>query len=111
MYPESTPVLEAHRAARELASLGIHAGLVVANQVLSDEAVTTPFGRSRRAMQEKYLAEIADRFRVPVVRIPLFPSEIRGLEALAELGQQIFGPVDEVAGEHLVARATEGHGV
>ena len=111
MYPESTPVLEAHRAAQELASLGIHAGLVVANQVLSDEAVTTPFGRSRRAMQENYLAEIADRFRVPVVRIPLFPSEIRGLGALAELGEQILGPVDEVAGEHLVGRATESHGV
>jgi len=74
-------------------------------------AVTTFFGRSRRAMQEKYLAEIAHRFRVPFVRIPLFPSEIRGLGALAELGEQILGPVDEVAGEDLVARATEGHGV
>jgi arsenite-transporting ATPase len=97
MYPESTPVLEAHRAAQELATLGIHAGLVVANQVLTDEAVTTPFGRSRRAMQEKYLAEIAERFQVPVVRIPLFATEIRGLAALAELGEQILGPVAEVA--------------
>jgi arsenite-transporting ATPase len=111
MYPESTPVLEAHRAAQELASLGIHAGLVVANQVLSDEAVTTPFGRSRRAMQEKYLAEIADRFRVPVVRIPLFPSEIRGLGALAELGEQILGPVGEGEGRDLLVRTTESHGV
>jgi len=97
MYPESTPVVEAHRAAQELATLGIHAGLVVANQVLTDEAVTTPFGRSRRAMQEKYLAEIAERFEVPVVRIPLLPSEIRGLAALAELGEDIFGPIAEVA--------------
>jgi arsenite-transporting ATPase len=110
MYPESTPVLEAHRAAQELASLGIHTGLVVANQVLSDEAVTTPFGRSRRAMQEKYLAEIADRFRVPVVRIPLFPSEIRGLEVLAELGEQILGPVGEGEGHDLLVRTTESHG-
>jgi arsenite-transporting ATPase len=109
MYPESTPVLEAHRAAQELASLGIHAGLVIANQVLTDEAVTTPFGRSRRAMQEKYLSEIAARFRVPVVRIPLFPSEIRGLKALAELGDQILGPIGEVAGDDLVVRAAKSH--
>ncbi len=108
MYPESTPVLEAHRAALELASLGIHAGLVVANQVLTDEAVTTRFGRSRRAMQKKYLSEIAERFRVPVVEIPLLPSEIRGLGALAELGEQILGPVDDVAGADLVFRAAGG---
>ena len=68
----------------ELTPLGIHAGLVVANQVLTDGAVATSFGRSRRAMQEK---------------------------CLAELGEQILGPVDDVSGERLVARATDGHGV
>jgi arsenite-transporting ATPase len=75
----------------------------VANQVLTDEAVTTPFGRSRRAMQEKYLSEIEERFRVPVVRIPLFPAEVRGLKMLTSLGDQILGPVGEV-GRNVTAR-------
>jgi len=93
MHPESTPVVEAHRAALELGSLGIHPGLVVANEILPDEACTTPFGRSRRAMQEKYLSEIARRFPVPVMRIPLLQEEVRGLAMLARLGEQVLAPI------------------
>jgi len=90
MYPESTPILEAWRAARELGTVGVHAGLVVANMVIPPEQTTTPYVQSRRAMQEKYLAEIASRFGVPLVQIPLLPREIKGLKMLAELGEQIY---------------------
>lgn len=90
MYPESTPILEAWRAAQELGTVGIHAGLVVANFVIPPEQATTPFTRARRAMQEKYLAEIAERFATPVLQIPLLPQEVKGLEMLAELGMLIY---------------------
>ena len=90
MYPEATPILEAWRAARELGTVGIHPGLVVANMVIPPEQATTPFVRSRRLMQEKYLAEIAERFHVPLVQIPLLSHEIKGLEMLAELGELIY---------------------
>lgn len=90
MYPESTPILEAWRAAQELGTVGIHAGLVVANFVIPPEQATTPFTRARRAMQEKYLAEIAERFATPVLQIPLLPQEVKGLEILAELGMLIY---------------------
>jgi arsenite-transporting ATPase len=92
MYPEATPVVEAHRGALELSRLGIPTGLVVANQVLGETAEATPFGRSRRAMQQKYLDEIRAGFQLPVMEIPLFPTEVRGLEVLATLGDQILGP-------------------
>ena len=91
MYPEATPILEAYRAAEELRTVGIRPGLVVANFVIPSEQATTPFVRSRRAMQEKYLAEIARRFAAPVVEIPLLPDEVKGLSALAELGEQVYG--------------------
>lgn len=91
MYPEATPILEAHLAVEELRTVGIEPGLVVANQILPPEQCTTPFARARRAMQDKYLAEIARRFPVPVVQIPLLPEEVKGLAMLAELGEQIFG--------------------
>jgi arsenite-transporting ATPase len=91
MYPESTPILEAWRAARELGTVGIHPGLVVANMVIPPEQTTTPFTHSRRAMQEKYLAEIAERFNVPLVQIPLLPHEIKGLKMLTELGEKMYG--------------------
>jgi len=91
MYPESTPILEAWRAAQELGTVGVQPGLVVANMVIPPEQTTTPFVQSRRIMQEKYLKEIARRFRVPLVQIPLLPSEIKGLKMLTELGEQMYG--------------------
>ena len=91
MYPEATPILEAWRAAQELGTVGIHPGLVVANMVIPAEQTTTPFVQSRRIMQEKYLKEIAKKFRVPLVEIPLLPSEIKGLKMLTELGEQMYG--------------------
>jgi arsenite-transporting ATPase len=91
MYPESTPISEAHRASEELKTIGIEPGLVVANQVLPGEACTTPFSRARWSMQQKYLSEIGERFPVPIVQIPLLPCEIKGLDLLRELGEQIYG--------------------
>ena len=91
MYPESTPVLEAYRAVEELRTVGIEPGMVVANFVIPLEQATTPFVKARRAMQEKYLAEIAERFPVPVLQIPLLPQEVKGLEALTALGDQVYG--------------------
>jgi arsenite-transporting ATPase len=90
MYPEATPIIEAWRAAKELETVGVHAGMVVANFVIPPEQ-TTPFVQSRRAMQEKYLKEIVERFRVPLVQIPLLPQEVKGLAMLAELGEQLYG--------------------
>jgi arsenite-transporting ATPase len=90
MYPESTPILEAWRAAQELGTVGVHPGLVVANMVIPPEHTTTPFVQSRRVMQEKYLKEIAQRFSVPLVQIPLLPIEIKGLKMLTELGEQMY---------------------
>jgi len=90
MYPESTPILEAWRAAQELATVGIQPGLVVANFVIPPDQVT-PFAQARRNMQVKYLAEIRQRFDTPVLEIPLLPQEVKGLEILAELGELAYG--------------------
>jgi arsenite-transporting ATPase len=95
MYPEATPILEAWRAAKELSTVGIYPGLVVANMVIPPEQASTTFVQSRRAMQEKYLTEIVERFRVPLAQIPLMPHEIRGLEMLAEVGTLMYGNGDK----------------
>jgi arsenite-transporting ATPase len=91
MYPEATPMVEAYRASEELRTIGIAPGLVVTNQVLPAAACTTPFSRARWAMQQQYLAEIGVRFPVPVLQIPLLPTEIKGLDLLARLGEQLYG--------------------
>lgn len=91
MYPEATPIIEAYRASEELKTLDIHTGLVFANYVLPPGQCTTPFSRVRRAMQEKYLHEISERFTVPMIEIPLLPHEVKGLDVLTVLGKQIYG--------------------
>ena len=91
MYPEATPILEAWRAAQELGTVGIHPGLTVANMVIPPDQVTTTYVQTRRAMQEKYLAEMAGRFEVPLAILPLLPKEIKGLRMLAQLGLQLYG--------------------
>jgi arsenite-transporting ATPase len=95
MYPESTPILEAWRAAQELATVGIQPRLVVVNFIIPLKQATTPFVRARRAMQEKYLVEIAARFGMPLVQIPLLPHEVKGLNMLRSLGEQIYAAGQE----------------
>ena len=90
MYPEATPIVEAERAIRELASVGIPLGLVVANMVLPEEVCRSPFALARRHMQQRYLAEIEGRFGVPILEVPLLATEIMGLDRVHELVERLF---------------------
>lgn len=82
MYPEYTPIVEAHRAMQDLERAGIPTAFVVANMVLPREACRNDFFRSRRNMQMKYLGILAEKFRLPVMTLPLLGSDIKGLDML-----------------------------
>ncbi|MEX2444234.1 MAG: TRC40/GET3/ArsA family transport-energizing ATPase [Alkalispirochaeta sp.] len=95
VYPESTPVIEAYRAMVDLRAAGIDTQFVVANQVLQEEYCTNDFFRKRRTMQERYLGEINRRFQLPVTVMPLFETEITGLEMVERAADALFaGAVD-----------------
>jgi len=98
VYPESTPVVEAHRAMLDLRDAGIATQLVVANQVLSREYCTNGYFRKRRAMQEKYLAEIKRRFGLPLAIMPLLETEIIGIDMVRRAALLLFGLEREPAG-------------
>jgi arsenite-transporting ATPase len=91
MYPESTPVVEAHRAFLDLKNAGMTAQFVVANQVLEPGNCTNDYFRSRKQMQDKYLREIRERFQLPVAILPLFETEITGLDMVKRAGQILYG--------------------
>ncbi|MCL4538315.1 MAG: TRC40/GET3/ArsA family transport-energizing ATPase [Bacteroidetes bacterium] len=91
VYPESTPVIEAYRAMLDLKEAGIHTQFVVANQVLQPDYCTNEFFIRRRKMQEKYLGEIRERFRLPVTVMPLLESEIMGLHMIRRAAEEMFG--------------------
>lgn len=90
MYPEATPIIEAYRAVSELTTVGIEPSLVVANMVIPPDQASTDFSKARRNMQERYLVEMKERFHLPVVHIPLMPQEVKGLDMLVALGEQIY---------------------
>lgn len=90
VYPESTPIVEAHRAMLDLKEAGIDTQFVVANQVLHSEYCTNDFFIRRRKMQEKYLGDIRNRFNVPVTIMPLLETEIRGLEMVKRAAEELF---------------------
>jgi len=106
MYPESTPVVEAHRAFLDLKNAGMTAQFVVANQVLEPGKCTNDYFRSRNRMQDKYLREIRERFQLPVAILPLFETEITGLEMVKRAGRSLYGidaPKSEIAEKTEVA--------
>jgi arsenite-transporting ATPase len=98
VYPESTPVVEAHRAFLDLHHAGIDAQFVVANQMLSPEYCTNGYFRKRLAMQQRHFAEIAERFNLPVARLPLFETEILGIDMIARAARALFEPTDASEG-------------
>jgi len=83
LYPESTPILESHRAMLDLKNAGIDTQLVVANMVLPEEVCVNDFFRNRREMQLRYLKEIKHKFNLPVLQFPMMQEEIKGINALS----------------------------
>lgn len=82
LYPESTPILESHRAMVDLRNAGIDTQLIVANLILTDRVCINDFFKNRQQMQTKYLREIKQKFNLPVLQIPLMQDEIKGFELL-----------------------------
>jgi arsenite-transporting ATPase len=97
MYPEATPIVEAERAIRELGTVGIPLGLVVANMVLPENVCETPYARARYEMQQRHIGEINRRFDVPVLEVPLIETEIVGLDRVHDLIDRLFAVPSLVA--------------
>ena len=91
MYPEKTPIAEAHRASRELETLGIKTRLAVGNLVIPEEYAVTPFFKNRRSMQLKYLEEMKTTFpEASHLEVPMYGEEIKGLKVLREIAASIY---------------------
>ncbi|WP_253738991.1 arsenical pump-driving ATPase [Halohasta salina] len=92
MYPEYTPMMEAHRAAEDLNDqVGIETAFVVANYLLPEEYGDNAFFANRRAQQQQYLGEIKDRFETPMMLAPLRGDEPIGLDELSAFGDAVTG--------------------
>ncbi len=92
VYPEATPIMEAWRAVKELETVGVTTQLVVANLILPEEHCTTDYFKTRRAMQQRYLGEMSERFPgAVIVPLTVMDHELKGLEALREAAELLYG--------------------
>lgn len=90
VYPENTPVMEAYRAVEELRGVGIATQAVIANLVLPREYCTNNFFKQRRAMQDKHLKSLMEKFSAAIIEMPIMDKEILGLNVLDQGAQLLF---------------------
>lgn len=90
--PEALAVNQTRRVSRDLERFGIGVRGIVINHVLTEEAADSPFNESRRQMQLKYIDELEKLYggTIPVVRLPLQPFEVKGIEALEKVEKLLF---------------------
>jgi arsenite-transporting ATPase len=72
--------------------LGRH-GLAVSRLIVNNVVRVTdsPFLAQKAAQQRQHLEQLRERYgSLPIVEIPLFPSEVRGIERLRTVGRLLF---------------------
>ncbi len=88
VIPEAMAVSETKRLMSRLADLSVACRLGIANMVMPEGAC--PFCSSVRADQGRFLAELETL--VPgLMRVPLFPHEMRGIAGLSEVANLLYG--------------------
>ncbi len=90
--PEALCVNQANRVVDDLEKFGIQVGGIVLNRVLTEEAADSGFNKSRREFQLRYIEELETTYRgkLPIVQVPLMPFEVKGVDALIEVGKILF---------------------
>ncbi len=95
--PERMVIAEARRTHTYLSLFGYHVDAVVANRLLPDEVADPWFARWKAAHAE-HLAAIDSGFApVPVLRVPLQPTEQVGLDALRSFAAVLYDGEDPTA--------------
>ncbi len=91
--PEALPIAVIKRFINWFQEFGIPVGGVVVNMLIDKEAVkedAPEFVRNRVAMQDAYMEEIWRSFSDVRAIVPLFETEVRGVEMLNRTAQHLF---------------------
>ncbi|MFW9851297.1 MAG: ArsA family ATPase [Candidatus Thorarchaeota archaeon] len=92
LKPERLPIAETARAINDLAGFGITVqGLIINEVIPRDVLMGNWFLERRSSTQEKYLREINTDFgRYPRKTVPLFETDIHGLDSLRRVGGLLY---------------------
>lgn len=96
--PEAMVIDEARRALTDLCLFQLASDAVVMNRVYPPEACREPFFHEWGRTQAERKREIEETFApMACLTAPLQADEVRGLEALTDHGQRLFGELDPAA--------------
>jgi len=88
--PEPMSILETEDLIKYLNDLDIKAENIIVNRILFPG--DCEFCKKRAELQEKYLRVIEEKFKkFRLLKMPLFPQEIRGKEGLRKYAEILFG--------------------
>jgi len=98
--PEALPIAVIRRFINWFDEFGIPVGGVVVNMLIDREGVaedSAEFVKNRVDMQAGYMQEIEDTFNGMVRSVvPLFDTEVRGIEMLGRTTEAMFGVREEI---------------
>jgi arsenite/tail-anchored protein-transporting ATPase len=93
--PEKMVIAEARRTYTYLSLFGYRVDAVVANRIIPDEVADPYFGKWKD-IQAEHLQTIRESFHpLPILTARLFDREMVGLELLKEMGDEVYGELDE----------------
>lgn len=90
VIPEDMAIKETERLVKSLTQYRIKVRHLIINNIIP-ERINCPFCQERRKGQDKYIGHIRDRFsNLQITAIPLQPHEVKGIDALKELGNMFM---------------------
>jgi arsenite-transporting ATPase len=93
--PEKMVIAEARRTYTYLSLFGYRVDAVVANRIIPAEVEDPYFGKWKD-IQAEHLETIRESFHpVPILTARLFDREMVGLSLLKEMGDEVYGDLDE----------------
>lgn len=113
MNPEKMVIKESMRALTYLNLYGITVDQIIINRVYMDD-VDGQYFTGWKEIQKRYIEQIETSFApIPITKVPLFRTEVLGLEMLAKVGETVYGdrnPLDIFYREEHVEITRDGPG-
>lgn len=89
--PEYMVIKETQRTYTYLNLYGYATDAIICNRIIPDE-VTDPYFAERKEKQKENMAFIREAFGdLPLLKAPMFGTEVNGLDALRKLGDELYG--------------------
>ena len=112
--PEKMVIKETQRTYTYLNLYGYATDAIICNRIIPDQ-VTDPYFAQAKEKQKENIGFIAEAFgELPMLKAPLFGNEVGGLDALRQLGNELYGdtnPVDKLFSgrTHQIVEQADGY--